>query len=282
MSAYPPERHVLRDLRFETQRLDVDHVRSWMPRQAALGADDGSIRVAAMAMVIDVAGASVGLSAATPDWIATADLAYWTARPIIEGPAICDTRLVRKGKGVIVVEADVYDGCGTEHMMGERAGHARLTFSRIPASASAAAGRVDRSGAPTARTSISGPDSGLTQPLFDALGLRFGDDVVGHVQCDKSDYVRNSFGTINGGVVCAIFEASAERAARAAAGTHLVARDLQVHFLSQTKVGPACATSRVLRSDDHHAVVESRLVDAGNSDTILALATTTFGPISQA
>ena len=283
MSSYPPEHHVLRDLRFESQRFAVDRARAWIPLQTALCADDGSLRVGALAMMVDVAAASVALIAATPDWSATADLAYWTARPIVVGPLICESRLVRAGRGIIVIDADVYDGHGADEITTDRAGHARLSFSRIPASASAAAGRVDRSGAPTPRTTMSGPDAHFAAPLFDALGLRFGDDAVGHVECDKSDYVRNSFGTINGGVVCAIFEASAERAARASqCGAPLVARDLQVHFLAQTKVGPARATSRVLRQDQHHAVIESRLVDAGHNDTVLALATTSFGPVNQA
>lgn len=276
MSTYPPERHALRDLRFASQRLSRDHGRAWAPRQPGICADDGSIRVGAIAMMVDVAGAAVAILAADPDWSATADLAYWTATPIRRGPVICDARLVRSGAGIIVVDADVYDGDGSDDLPAERAGHARMTFARIPASASASAARLDRSGAPTPRQSMSRPDSDFDDPLFDKLALRFVDDVDGIVECDKSDYVRNSFGTINGGVICAIFEAAAERAARHATGAPLIARDLQVHFLAQTRIGPARTAARVLRANTDHAVIEARLVDAGNDDTMLALATATL------
>ncbi len=224
-------------------------------------------------MMIDVAGAAVAIVAAAPDWSATADLAYWSVRPIVHGPVICDARLVRAGSGIIVVEADVYDGNGTEDLPSRRSGHARMSFARIPASASRSASKLDRSGQPTSRQTMATPTSELDDPLFEKLALRFVDDAHGIVECDKSDYVRNSFGTINGGVMCAIFEAAAERAARVAAGAPLIARDVQVHYLAQTKVGPARTGARVLRADDRVAVVELRMVDAGNDDNVLCLAT---------
>ncbi len=273
MSAYPPEHHVLRDLRFATERLAAGHVRAFAPSQPGIRADDGSMRIGAIAMLVDVGAAAVAIVAADPDWSATADLAYWTATPIVHGPVICDARLVRAGSGVIVVGADIYDGDGREELPAQRSGHARLTFARIPASASRSAGRLDRSGQPTPRQTMSTPTSNLDEPLFEKLGLRFVDDAHGIVECPKTDYVRNSFGTINGGVMCAVFEAAAERTARHATGVDFIARDLQVHYLTQTKVGPARTDARVLRADATSAVVELRMVDAGHDDTVLCLAT---------
>lgn len=277
-AAYPPEHHVLRDLRYEVERFSGAHARGWAPRQPGVCTADGAMRPSAITMMVDVAAASLAIVNAAPDWAATADLAYWCAAPITIGPAVCDARLVRAGSGTIVVQAEVYDAGvsgwdGEGAAPGERAGHARLTFSRIPGSASAANGRVDRSGGPTPRQSMHRPESRLDTSIHDKCGLRVVDAAAGIVECDKSDYVRNSFGTINGGAVAVILEAAAEHAACARTGAPFVHRDLQVHYLAQTKVGPARTSARLVRADDAHAVVEATLVDAGNADLVLALAT---------
>jgi acyl-coenzyme A thioesterase PaaI-like protein len=291
MSAYPPDRHVLRDLRFETQRLAADHVRGFAPRQPGVCAADGSVRISAVTMMVDVAGAAVAIVASSPDWSATADLSYWSARPLRSAAMVCEARLVRKGSSVVVVHADVYDASGDLHALDDHpdlaavaaasddlrlAGHARMTFARIPASASASANRIDRSGAATPRQGIHHPGSAFDDPMFDKVGIRLVDAAAGIVECPRSDYIRNSFGTINGGVIGVIAEAATEPAARHASGAPLVARDLQVHYLSQTKVGPARTATRVLRADARQAVADVRIVDAGNDDTVLALATVTL------
>ena len=122
------------------------------------------------------------------------------------------------------------------------------------------------------------PESGFAAPIHDRCGLRVVDSAHGVVECDRSDYIRNSFGTINGGVVALLLEAAGEHLATHVAGTAMVTRDLQVHYLAQTKVGPARSRARVVRATPDHAVVESTLVDAGNDDLVLALATSTLTP----
>jgi acyl-coenzyme A thioesterase PaaI-like protein len=149
-----------------------------------------------------------------------------------------------------------------------------MTFSRIPASATVV--KVDPFANIGVRISNARPGSHIDQPLHDKIGLRVLDAVGGVVEVHKSDYVRNSFGTINGGVICMMFEAAAEHASRAAGGRPYVAADLQVHYLAQTKAGPARTSALVLRHDEHHAVCDLRLVDAGNDDLLLSLATVTL------
>jgi acyl-coenzyme A thioesterase PaaI-like protein len=281
MTTYPPDHHVLRDLRYETERLAPGHVRGVTPVQPGVLASDGSMRASAIAMTVDVAAAAVAIVAAAPDWSATADLAYWGVRPVRTGPLVCDAHLVRAGSGSIVVEVDVTDAQGDDalaHPAGHTpAGRARLTFSRIPGSASAASARLDRTGDPTPRRGIHRPDTAMDDPLFERCGIAVVDAAAGVVQCAKADYIRNSFGTINGGVIGVIAEAAAELAARHATGEPLVARDLHVHYLAQTKVGPARTSCRVLRTAPGHALVEVRIVDAGNAGTVLALATVGLG-----
>jgi acyl-coenzyme A thioesterase PaaI-like protein len=277
MTTYPPEQHIIRDLRLETLKLALDHVLVFAPLQPNACGADGSLRLGAIGTMIDSAGAVVALTAATPDWIATADLAYTTSAPLRAGPAICSSRLVRAGATIIVVGVEVYDGHGSDDIAhADLCGAGLMTFSRIPASASASAGNVDRAGNIGKRTTIALASSGFETPPHDKMGLRVVDAHNGAVEVDKGDYVRNSFGAINGGAICMIFEAAAEQAARAAGERAYVARDLHVHYLAQAKSGPARTSARVLRHDAHHAVCDLRLVDAGNDDLLLALATVTL------
>jgi acyl-coenzyme A thioesterase PaaI-like protein len=274
-ATYPPEKHVIRDLRLEMLKTAVDHAFVWAPRQANACTDHGTLRLGVIGAMIDSAGAVVALGAAAPDWIATADLAYTTIEPLREGPVICSSRLVRAGATIIVIGVDVYDGHGSDAPEGGRpCGSGLMTFSRIPATASAV--KVDPFANIGVRSTNALETSAMDLPLHDKIGLRVVDAAAGVVEVDKHDYVRNSFGTINGGAICMIFEAAAEHAARATGDAPYVAADLSVHYLAQTKTGPARTTCRVLRHDAAHAVCELSLVDAGNDDLLLALATVTL------
>jgi acyl-coenzyme A thioesterase PaaI-like protein len=275
VAAYPPDQHIIRDLRLATLKTSVEHAFVWAPLQPHTLTDTGTLRVGVAGLMIDSAGAVLALAAASPDWIATADLAYRSIEPVREGPVICSSRLVRAGATIIVIGVEVFDGRGSDAPEGGTpCGTGLMTFSRIPASASAV--KVDPFSNIGVRMSNMRHDSGVDRPLHEALEIRFVDPAGGVVEIDKHDYVRNSFGTINGGVICMVFEAAAEVAARAAGGVPYVVADLAVHYLAQTKAGPARTAARVLRRDERHAVCELRLVDAGNDDQLLALATVTL------
>jgi acyl-coenzyme A thioesterase PaaI-like protein len=272
---YPPEHHVIRDLRFEVLKTAVDHAFVWAPVQREACTPSGTLRVGVVGAMIDTAGAIIGIGATSPDWIATADLAFTTIEPIREGPVICSSRLVRAGATIVVVGIDVFDGQGAETPEGGRpAGSALITFSRIPASATVM--QVDPNANIGTRTTNALEHSRLDAPLHQKIGVRVVDPAKGVVEIDKHDYVRNSFGTINGGVICMVFEAAAEHAARALGDVPYAVADLSVHYLAQTRSGPARTTCRVLRHDARHAVCELSLVDAGDADALLALATVTL------
>ena len=273
-AAYPPEHHVIRDLQITTDRMELDHSLSSCPVSDHVRNASGAAGLGLLVALTDVSGATVAMAAASPDWPATADLAYQAIGPIMEGPALAEARLVRRGSKTIVVEVEVFDGLGSEDTADARpAGAGVITFGRLPGSASAIT--ID----PTknmGRSTASRRDSRLATPLLDEIGLRVVDAEAGQVELDKSDYIRNSFGTINGGVMGMVMQGAAE-AAGAAFG-HLVATDIQLHYLAQTKTGPLRASTRVLRATSDHAVCRVRAVDAGNDDLVVALATVTLQP----
>jgi acyl-coenzyme A thioesterase PaaI-like protein len=273
-AAYPPEHHVIRDLRIVTERLSLNHSVSSCPVNDHVRNAAGAAGLGLIVALTDVSGATVSLAAASPDWPATADLAYQAIGPIIEGPVLAEARLVRRGSKTIVVEVEVFDGLGSEDIAGARpAGTGLMTFGRIPGSASAVTIDPKQN---LGRSSAARPDSQLSAPLLDEIGLRVIDANGGVVELDKHDYIRNSFGTINGGVMGMVMQGAAE-AAGASFG-RFVATDAQIHYLAQTKAGPLRTTTRVLRTATDHAVCRVRAVDSGNADLVVAMATVTLQP----
>lgn len=264
---YPPEKHFLRDLRTITERHGRDRVTVVAPVVPELCLDGRTPRIGVMAALVDLAGAAVALSSALPDWIATADLSYTAVAPVAEGPLVLTARLVRAGSKVLVVGVDVADGRGTEEP-GPLVGRGRMSFARIPGSATV----VDpsRIAERPGRFANALPTSGFTAPVLDQTGVRVLDAAGGVLEIDRTDYTRNSFGSLNGGTIALVAEAAAQEAV-CARGHALVPTDVQVHYLAQTKVGPGRTAVEVLRSDDRSARCDVRLVDAGNGDLLLAL-----------
>jgi acyl-coenzyme A thioesterase PaaI-like protein len=107
--------------------------------------------------------------------------------------------------------------------------------------------------------------------MYERMGLRVLDAAGGRVELDRTPYVANSIGTINGGAQAVMIETAAE-----AMRPGLAASDMQLHFLSQVKAGPAQSRGRVVREAGDHSVVDIDLVDAGNGDQLLTMATVTL------
>ena len=58
----------------------------------------------------------------------------------------------------------------------------------------------------------------------------------------------------------------------------LVATDVQMHYLAQTRAGPARTAVSVVRDAPDHSVLAVEVVDAGAADHLLAVATVTVQP----
>jgi acyl-coenzyme A thioesterase PaaI-like protein len=295
-ATYPPERHALRDLDVTTEHVTAERSVSVAPVDGPVRNAAGAASVGFLAALFDTNAGLMALIAGRPEWTATLDLGLHATGWLTEGPAVLAGRLVRAGSNIVVIGADVYDGrgmaldelVGLDQLAGrdparlDRAGdEGRLrhvargiaTFTRIPARASAASGNLDPLGLVGTRRNLGPMVAPDPVPLAERIGLRAVDAPNGVVELHNHPYVQNSFGALNGGVLGMVFQAAAEGAV-----PDMVATDLQVHYLSQAKVGPARTDFEVLRTVDDHALCSVRLVDAGNDDVVLALATVTLQP----
>ncbi len=257
--SYPPRRHLLSDLRAESRYRDgLGEMRA--PVIDGVVDDDGAMRLGVLATLQDVTGAVVALPAVQPDWIATSSLSINVLAPPKGDAVVARCRCTRVGSKSAVVECSIHtivDG----HMAEPPSAIGLMNFARIPGSASVAQPSYSDS---TGWASVGGRELDLGR-VDERLGFRNGESGS---EVDAADYVRNSFGTVNGGVQCALACAEAERAA----GDSALATDLQFHYLSQVGDGPLVAAGTVVRHDGRSTLVRIRLHDA-STDSLVALAT---------
>ncbi|MET0284436.1 MAG: acyl-CoA thioesterase domain-containing protein [Polyangiales bacterium] len=231
--------------------------------------------------LLDVAAAEPALVTCRPDWTATQNLSlHATQAAWRDGPVVIDVQLLRAGKKSITMAARVHDAGGeTDFTLLQRAiddGSAACTarglvsFVRLPrASASGMEsyepwnwiGKVRR------RT-YKKPPSGN---LLARMGARILDADQGVLELPRTPYVSNAIGTIFGGAQASLLQLAAE-----AMRPGRVATDIELHYLSQLRVGPARTRGTVLRDAPDHNVISLELTDAGYGDHVLALATVTL------
>lgn len=258
ITVYPPDRHILRDLAFTTEMGATDAARGWLDVGPFVRNADGLTHAGAVATLVDALGGGLAAIAALPDWMATADLTlHLLARrdvELIHGRA----RVARAGRTTIVVEVDL-DADGAP------LGLATMTFAVLPRRAGnpvlAAAGDVTR-------MTMALPDSGLRASLETSAGIDVRDAAAGIVHLPISEYVRNSLGAVQGGMMAALATTAAERALSAAAGTAQTVVDLQITYLSLARVGPVVTQTAVLASTSTSGTAHVELVDRGAGDRV--------------
>lgn len=250
---YPPDEHVLRDLQIESWLDAPDHGFAELPITDAVRDRSGAVAVGALVTLVDLACARVSFAAAHPNWIATADLSVVTSGPVTAGRVTAEARMVRAGSKLISIDVDLHG-----------AGRAAASFVRIPREASLVERPLPAIGERMTMPLVGPPSD---RSILDRLGLR---STHGGIELDRADYVSNSFGTINGGVLGFLVAAAAEEA------TGLTTADVALRYLGQTKVGPAHAAATVIRSGADHAVCDVHVRDAGADGALLARATATL------
>lgn len=240
---YPPQRHVHRDLRLALEHAADGSGRAWLPVTPEILTDGGAVRAGVLAVLVDVLAAGLALRAVSPDWVATADLTLHLAgAPLCgdSGEVEAGARVLRRGRTTVVCEVEVLDGLGAP------AGIGTMTFAVLARRDGNPEAGTPAGGFP--RTSLAVDGSGLRGPVLDELGITVADGASGDVRVPLADFVRNSLGSLQGGVLATLACVSAEEAISAARGARVDAVDLQVTYLAAAREGPAHATAEVLAS----------------------------------
>jgi uncharacterized protein (TIGR00369 family) len=258
-TTYPPDRHLLRDLRLSFEHQAEGTSRAWMPVVPELTAADGAARAGALATLVDVIGGGLAAQTAQPDWIATADLTLHLAGAATSGSVEARARVAHSGRTTVVIEVTLHDREGSE------IGRATMSFARLPRRVS----NPDISSSMTSSTSsMARPDSCLQRPLSDEIGIRVVDAPSGVVEAPVLEWSRNSLGSMQGGAVAVVTDAAAQAAADHSGAGPVVVTDLQLTYLALARVGPIRTRVDVL--DARPGVVAARveLIDCGADDRV--------------
>ncbi|HEX4539041.1 MAG TPA: hypothetical protein VH112_02265 [Acidimicrobiales bacterium] len=245
---YPPDQHLLRDLQILNWLEGPDHGVAELHISDAVRDSSGRVGIGALIMMADVACSRAALSAVAPHFVATLDLSVTTSGRPMNGPVRTDARVIRSGSKIVSIDGDVRD-----------VGSVTASFVRIPSEASL----VSDLPAIGVRSQLDRVVASPTGPIAQRMGLHVSGDIA---ELDRSDYVANSFGTINGGALGFLVAAIAESV------IGWTAADVMLRYLDQTKVGPARATASVIRRTADHAVADVTVRDVGADGALLARA----------
>jgi acyl-coenzyme A thioesterase PaaI-like protein len=250
MSGYPPDEHVLRDLRLWTER-DASGPRSGLPVVPEICGPGGDVQLGVLATLVDIASGELAVRSARPDWVATSDIVLHRLRPVCGEEVEARPALLRRSRAAIVLELTLSDGAP------EPVGFATTRFAILPAREPQQRMGV---GDDAPRTEFALAGSGLDRPLAARIGVRCLDAAAGHLELPLGPYTVNSLGALQGGVAALLATLAAEAAGGAAQGGPCVAHDLALHYLSLARESPATTSARALRSNAAGALlrVESR------------------------
>jgi acyl-coenzyme A thioesterase PaaI-like protein len=230
-SAYPPAQHMLRDLALTVEHHEDGSSVGRLPVVDAVLDDHGRVRAGIIATLVDAIGGGLAAYAAAPGWIATADLDLQltgvpTDRPTVDAVG----RVLRAGRSTVVIAVDLRVGARV-------LGLGTMTFAVLPRRDTNPVMPVDRVRGP--QSFLSGDaSSGFAASALDAFGVRTVDAARGHLELVPGNYVENSLGAVQGGVVATIAERAGELALSGAAGAPLAPVGLQITYLALAREGP--------------------------------------------
>lgn len=263
LEEYPPAQHILRDLQLTVEHRPDGTSTGWMPVSPHICNPSGSLRAGVLAILVDVVGGGLAAVAARPDWIATADLTLHLMPRPATGEIRAEGRVLRQGRTTVVLEVSLRDDATAS------VGHATMSFAVLPRRAeNLSVDQADR----VARLTMATADSGFDASFHDRVSLTVVDASGGGVELPLSDYVVNSMGAIQGGMVAAAADAAAEHALRHACGGPVETVDLQITYLALARVGPIRTRAEIQSATSEFGSAHIEIVDTGAADRVTTVA----------
>ena len=270
---YPPPGHIIRHLRMDLELRSETELHSTMPVTDDLRDSGGALRTGALATLVDVAAGTFSHEMVRPDWLATSDMKVHLLRPALSSEVRGVTSTVRAGRRNMLSATRVVDDDG-------EIARAWVTYTRLPRrDDNPAVEQGSRIGRRLHYVEDPSLDTERARPsLDDYLGLRLEPEALALV-LDHHPRIHNSFGSLQGGAAAVLVERVAMLAAERRFGTPARVTDLHIQYLGQTRSGPFRVAGEVIRDDDGSVVCEVSVLDAGNGDQLLDLATVTAAPV---
>jgi len=270
---YPPPQHMLRGLQVSLELQDNGPSTIIAPVVPEICTDRGGVRVGIIATLVDILGGALTVRTVHPDWAATADLTVHTTGRVTSERVSAVGSLIRAGSTMIVIDLDIREERDLASGQWTSIGCGLISFSRLPRREDTI--KIDFGAKATNTYQFAIEGSGLNRTYLEEIGAGVLDKEGGVVELHMSDYVRNSFGALQGGIVAILADVSGQYAARAVTGRPMITSDLGIHYLSQGKIGPFRTGSRVIRVTDETVLTRIEVMDKGDGDRILGLAMNT-------
>jgi acyl-coenzyme A thioesterase PaaI-like protein len=241
-----------------------------LPIVEAICHADGRLRAGVVATVADICAGAVSGRLASPDWVATSDIALHLVAGMTTGELYLQSSLIRRGRSLIVIRLEGTVG-------EERCVAAEAAFAVLPYRGEAQSSQRRRSRSEESQSSggfeLGSPS--LEEPIVDKLGVRVLDPSAGVVEMDLTDYVRNTFSALQGGLPAVLAEVAMESRGAHVAQRTVYTTDLRVRYLSQGRVGPFRTSTEVLRALSESILLRVTVLDTGAEDRLVAVATGT-------
>lgn len=276
---YPPDDHLLRALDAEIRLEEAGIALAEMPVTPHLCGDRGGVRLGVLATLTDIVAASNLSEFIHPDGMATVSLSLQSQRAARGERLIARASIVRRGNRQLIVSVEIREArAGWGFSRGEEVARGLLGFARLARSP-----ELPQLPAPAARPSrvqMTSPAGPLDRPVLDRAAVRVVDAAAGWVEIENHAWVRNSFGTLNGGMAAILVEFAAEQAARAKIGPEAVAQDLELYYVATSGAGPIRSRATRLRVEANCCVCRVELFDSGAGDKLLAVGNVHVGPLA--
>ena len=264
---YPPPNHILRDLRMSLKFQGQGRAVIRAPVVPEILTPDGSVQAGAVATIVDILGGALTFRAVYPDWMATAALSVHLSGRRASETIAATGEVIRVGRTMAIIDVDIREEVGAFDEPAKPIGIAMVSGSRLPRRKNAPVLAAAEETSETVHFGIEG--SGLKRPFRDAAGVRVLDEAEGVVELDLQEYVRNSVGVLQGGMIAILSDTAGEMAAGAEARRPMTTKDLTIQYLSQGKRGPFRTRARVVRATQDTALTRVEVIDRGMEDRLI-------------
>ncbi len=262
--SYPPKHHILRHLRLRHLVDDGGKVSATMPILPDLLDQGGWLRLGAIATLVDSVAGHHGVLQVEPDWVATLQLGTVIRRQAEGAQVTAECRPLRVGRNNVVTETYISDNLG-------EVARSTCTYARLPA-------RSDNPSVGTAKgrtVDYAEEEEEERRPMLNDYLRITTDPDQPVIELPHHSRIYNSFGSIQGGAVAVLVDAMATHLGFLTAGVPMRCVDAEVHYLAQAKSGPFRVEGELLRVDQNAVTSRVRIIDTGNDDRLLDIATAT-------